>query len=58
MSSAWEGVRPEVREFWVMGKPLGRRKRRLLVLAGAGAGGIAVSQRPRVIRVADTKQRP
>ena len=32
MSSAWEGVRPEVRVFGVRG----RRNRRLLVLAGAG----------------------
>lgn len=32
MSSAWEGVKPEVRVFGVRG----RRKRRLLVVAGAG----------------------
>ena len=35
MSSAWEGVRPDVRAFGVRG----RRKRRLLVLAGAGGAG-------------------
>src|SRR5260370_5686996 len=38
MSSACEGVRPDVRAFGVRGRPVGRRKRRLLVLAGAEAG--------------------